>query len=408
MLARVVIDEAHCVSQWGHEFRPDYKEMSIWKREFPDVPLMALTATATEKVKTDVLSRLGLVNPIQFIQSFNRPNLRYEVRKKSKGVKQEITQMLKQDERFIDQSGIIYCLSRNDCEEVANYLLEQGISTAFYHANMPPESRSQIQESWMNDETKVIVATIAFGLGVSKPDVRFVIHYSVPKSLEGYYQESGRAGRDGEIAYCILFYAYSDKFRIEFLINNNEEGNTDLEYRKQQMTNLSQIISYCENQVDCRRVLQLQYLGEQFDKRECGGTCDNCSNTVPTVLKDCTQDSVHFANMASQALQLSDKITLLQLVEIFRGKLGKASKTKGFDAIPLCGSGSAFSKLDAERLARYLVEKGVLKETTFKNGLHSCLLLNIRNGFPNNLCTVGPHKSSSSSRWQIHSRTKFP
>lgn len=215
-LARFVIDEAHCVSQWGHDFRPDYKRLSVLRDNFPSVPIMALTATATPRVSVDILQQLGLKNAKRFIQSFNRPNLKFEVRLKQKNSLDEIITLITTN--FCNKSGIVYCLSRNECETLADLFKKNRIKAAAYHAGMTDEKRAKIQNDWTNNVVKVICATIAFGMGIDKPDVRFVIHFSMPKSIEGYYQESGRAGRDNERSYCYLYYSHNDINRLRALI----------------------------------------------------------------------------------------------------------------------------------------------------------------------------------------------
>jgi bloom syndrome protein len=219
-LARIVIDEAHCVSQWGHDFRPDYKEVGKVRLRLPGTPVMALTATATANVKLDTMRNLRMDNCKIFAQSFNRPNLFYHVQKKDQDILKTVAALIKKEYR--GQSGIVYCLSKKGCEMVSDKLSEVGIETAFYHAGMDALSRSKVQREWQSGKTKVIVATIAFGMGIDKPDVRFVIHHALPKSLEGYYQETGRAGRDGKRSGCYLYYSAKDAATLRRMIESNE------------------------------------------------------------------------------------------------------------------------------------------------------------------------------------------
>lgn len=208
-LARFVIDEAHCVSNWGHDFRPDYKKLNILRIRFPNVPIMALTATATRRVQSDILKQLCIENCKWFLCSFNRPNLQYFVKPK-KSAATAIDDILKTIKEYRNASGIVYCLSRNDCDTVAQKLCDLGVRAVSYHAGLSDKKRENVQKDWITERFKVICATIAFGMGIDKPDVRYVLHYSIPKSIEGYYQESGRAGRDGEKSICILYYNNRD------------------------------------------------------------------------------------------------------------------------------------------------------------------------------------------------------
>jgi RecQ family ATP-dependent DNA helicase len=213
-LARFVIDEAHCVSQWGHDFRPDYKELACLKGQYPGIPFMALTATANKQVQLDILSVLQMQNCSKYEQSFNRPNLIYKILPKNKETTEKIVEFIYK--HHAKQSGIVYCLSKKACEEMAEKLTKAKLKAAFYHAGLHKEDRARIQNDWGLNRLHIIVATVAFGMGIDKPDVRYVIHFSLPQSLEGYYQETGRAGRDGKESTCLLFYNYRDKSTVFF------------------------------------------------------------------------------------------------------------------------------------------------------------------------------------------------
>ena len=215
-LARLVIDEAHCVSKWGRDFRADYLKLSSFRQRFPGIPIMALTATATDKVKEDVMQVLAMREAAVFLSSFNRPNLLFSVKPKPKDAIADIARFIQA--QHSNQTGLIYCISTKDCERVAHELKNlHNIRAGYYHAKMQAEKRNQTQERWMREEIRVLAATVAFGMGINKANVRFVVHFSLPKSLENYYQEAGRAGRDGNQADCVLYYTYSDKTRQDYL-----------------------------------------------------------------------------------------------------------------------------------------------------------------------------------------------
>ena len=263
------IDEAHCISEWGHDFRPEYRKIRDKVDEIGKAPLIALTATATDKVRTDIKKSLGIVDAKEFKSSFNRPNLYYEVRQKPSSDDATNVQIVKFIRQHPGKSGIIYCLSRKKVEELAAVLCANNIKAAPYHAGLDSATRSQTQDDFLQEDIDVIVATIAFGMGIDKPDVRFVIHYDIPKSLEGYYQETGRAGRDGGEGKCIAFYRYKDLKKLEKFMEGKPVAEQDIGRQL-----LAETAAYAESSV-CRRKMLLHYFGEEYLKDNCGN-CDNC------------------------------------------------------------------------------------------------------------------------------------
>ena len=263
------VDEAHCISEWGHDFRPEYRKIRDKVDEIGKAPLIALTATATDKVRTDIKKSLGIVDAKEFKSSFNRPNLYYEVRQKPGSDDATNVQIVKFIRQHPGKSGIIYCLSRKKVEELAAVLCANNIKAAPYHAGLDSATRSQTQDDFLQEDIDVIVATIAFGMGIDKPDVRFVIHYDIPKSLEGYYQETGRAGRDGGEGKCIAFYRYKDLKKLEKFMEGKPVAEQDIGRQL-----LAETAAYAESSV-CRRKMLLHYFGEEYVKDNCGN-CDNC------------------------------------------------------------------------------------------------------------------------------------
>ncbi|KAH0988037.1 hypothetical protein GBA52_015214 [Prunus armeniaca] len=378
LLARIVIDEAHCVSQWGHDFRPDYQALGILKQKFPNTPVLALTATATASVKEDVVQALGLVNCIVFRQSFNRPNLWYSVIPKTKKCLDDIDKFIK--ENHYDESGIIYCLSRMDCEKVAERLQECGHKAAFYHGSMDPAQRAFVQKQWSKDEINIICATVAFGMGINKPDVRFVIHHSLPKSIEGYHQECGRAGRDGQRSSCVLYYSYSDYIRVKHMISQGviEQSPLASGYNRSNTANsgrvletntenLLRMVSYCENDVDCRRILQLIHLGEKFDCTTCKKTCDNCLKIKSFTEKDVT-------GIAKQLVELvkltGQQFSSSHILEVYRGSFSQFVKKHRHQTVTLHGVGKHLAKGEASRVLRHLVTEDLLSEEVKKSDVY--------------------------------------
>ncbi|XP_077255988.1 Bloom syndrome helicase isoform X3 [Temnothorax americanus] len=378
LLGRFVIDEAHCVSQWGHDFRPDYKRLKCLRDNYPKVPTMALTATATPRVRTDILHQLGMTNPKWFMSSFNRPNLRYSIiSKKGKNCSDEVVAMIRT--KFKNTCGIVYCLSRKDCDAYAAHLKKNGVKALSYHAGLPDGQRINYQGKWIADEVHVICATIAFGMGIDKPNVRFVIHAALPKSIEGYYQESGRAGRDGEIADCILFYHYADMHRIRKMI---ELDNPNPQVISTHMDNLFKMVAFCENTTDCRRSLQLNYFGEIFDRQQCIANkitaCDNCRCKDEITMLDVTEDAKEIMKAVRDInTKKTCKLTLVFLTDIFKGCDLKKIRDAGLTKHPLYGRGKSWNRSDIERLLHYMVLQEYLQENMYINHEIACAYVKI-------------------------------
>ncbi|VDB90660.1 Bgt-499 [Blumeria graminis f. sp. tritici] len=369
-LARFVIDEAHCVSQWGHDFRKEYIALSRLRKDFPSVPIMALTATATENVKNDVINNLGMGKPPIFSQSFNRPNLYYEVRPKSG---RKMPELLKEiadlvTRKYRGQTGIIYTLSRKGCEDMAKKLSKEfNISVHHYHAGMKSEEKTKVQRDWQSGKLQVVVATIAFGMGIDKPDVRFVIHYTIPKSLEGYYQETGRAGRDGKKSGCYLYYSWGDTVMLRKFIfesdTKNDQKSTD--QKEREWTMLQTMIGYCDNRADCRRMQVLRYFGETFLKNNCRHSCDNCSSGI-------LYESKNFTNCSKFAMGIvrhlkSHKATVLNCVELLQGKKTKSLSKFNAENFEEFGSCKEISRGDLERVMYRLILENALVEESVVN-----------------------------------------
>ncbi|XP_065590196.1 recQ-like DNA helicase BLM [Cyrtonyx montezumae] len=373
LLARFVIDEAHCVSQWGHDFRKDYKRLSMLREKFRSVPMMALTATANPRVQKDIQNQLEMLKPQVFTMSFNRHNLKYDVLpKKPKKVAMDCLEWIKKYHPH--DSGIIYCLSRHECDTTAAILQKEGLAALAYHAGLTDSNRDLVQKKWVNQEgCQVICATIAFGMGIDKPDVRYVIHASLPKSIEGYYQESGRAGRDGEMSHCLLFYSYSDVTRLRRLILMEKDGNSHT--RQTHFNNLYSMVHYCENVVDCRRVQLLAYFGEtEFNPNFCKDhpevICDNCSRKKDYKARNVTDEVKSIVRFVQQhCAQMgrtngnrnvgSGRYTLNMMVDIFLG--AKSAKIQS----GIFGKGAAYSRHNVERLFRKLVLDKILDEDLY-------------------------------------------
>ncbi len=341
----VAIDEAHCVSMWGHDFRPEYTRLKIFRNSLPTVPFMALTATADKSARKDIEEQLGLRNSKLFISSFDRKNLSIEVRgqvpKKKK--LQEIVNFVEQKK---NESGIIYCLSRKNTEEVANYLKEEGCSVAFYHAGMNPEEREKAQTEFINDDTKIIVATIAFGMGIDKSNVRFVIHYNLPKNLEGYYQEIGRAGRDGLPSETVLYY----NMRDFVLYSQFADGGANTAMQKEK---LNRMLQFAEAK-SCRRKILLSYFGEHLNKN-CGN-CDVCENPP----KD-FEGTILTQKALSGIVRMGEKEGVTMLINVLRGSNNADVHTKQFFKLKTYGIGKDISFYDWRDYVIQMANQGLIE-----------------------------------------------
>ena len=321
------VDEAHCISEWGHDFRPEYRRIRNIIEEIGVAPIIALTATATPKVQSDIIKNLGMTDATVFKSSFNRPNLYYEIRDKS-DPKRDIIKYIRQHP---GRSGIIYCLSRKKVEELAELLNINGIKAAPYHAGLDARTRAENQDRFLMEEIDVIVATIAFGMGIDKPDVRFVIHYDIPKSIEGYYQETGRAGRDGKVGECITFYSYKDIQKLEKFMQGKPIA--EQEIGKQL---LMETVAYAESN-SCRRKLLLNYFGEEYHEDDCGA-CDNCLH--PKRQFDGREEMA----MVIELIQtLPEHFKIEHLANILAGEMNSIIKSYKHDKLELFGAGKDHS-----------------------------------------------------------------
>jgi len=346
-LAGFAVDEAHCVSEWGHDFRPEYRQLRRLRELHPRVPIAALTATATARVRQDIVTQLGLREPQIQIASFNRPNLYYEVRQKDRRSYEQLLAIARQP-----GAGIIYCLSRRRVDEIALKLQNDGVNALPYHAGLSDELRAYNQTRFIRDDAKVIVATIAFGMGINKPDVRFVVHYDLPRSLESYYQESGRAGRDSEPATCTLFYGTRDIHTVNFFIDQKPDPDEQRVARQQ----LRQVLDYAEG-TECRRTIQLGYFGERFPG-DCGN-CDNCLNPQP--VEDRTIEAQKFLSCVAR---VRERFGMNYIIDVLRGSRQKKVMQNNHHELSTYGIGKDRSVEDWRRLGRSLLHRGWLDETT--------------------------------------------
>ena len=366
-IALFAVDEAHCVSEWGHDFRPEYRQLNRLRRRFPAVPMLALTATATERVRQDILVQLELKDPYLYVASFNRPNLFYGVRPKHKHSYGELVNLLREIGGSAgDAPVIIYCQSRRAVEQLSERLSRDGIRALPYHAGLAPEERDENQSRFMRDEAPVLVATIAFGMGIAKPDVRAVIHYDLPRSLEGYYQESGRAGRDGDPAQCVIFYAYGDRAKIEYMIAQKSEPQEQRVAREQ----LAQVVTYCEGTV-CRRAMLLAYFGEEPPSANCGA-CDVCLGTQAAP-EDRTVDAQKFLSAVAKTGQ---RFGMRHVADVLRGANTQRILSNNHHQLSVYGIGRDYPAAEWQRIGRALVQQGLVESWSGEMGAYPVLRLN--------------------------------
>ena len=351
----LAVDEAHCISEWGHDFRPEYRQLANLRELFPTVPMMALTATATERVRKDIVTHLKLREPCRYVASFNRPNLTYRVFAKD----QSYAQVLEFMRGRPRESGIVYCQARKTTESVANRLSEDGVRAKPYHAGLTPEERSRHQELFLRDEVRVICATIAFGMGINKPNVRFVVHYDLPKNIEGYYQETGRAGRDGLPSECVLLFSAGDVVKqLKFI-----EEKPDPKERQIAHSQLQQMVHYAESS-SCRRRELLGYFGEEFETDDCGG-CDNC--LAPRDTYDGTLVAQKLLSCVYRVRQQSGfDFGLNQIVEVLTGADTENVRKWQHEKLSTYGIGQEHSRAEWKSIGRELVRLGLMSQAADK------------------------------------------
>ncbi|HZU86977.1 MAG TPA: DNA helicase RecQ, partial [Anaerolineaceae bacterium] len=350
----LTIDEAHCISEWGHDFRPEYRQLVEVRRRYPKAICLALTATATPRVRKDIIASLGFTQSNEFVASFDRPNLYIEVAPK----KEPEQQTLRFLQRFKDQPGIIYCFSRRQVDELSAFLAAKGYTALPYHAGLEDEQRHRNQEAFIRDNAQIIVATIAFGMGINKPNVRFILHYDLPKSIEGYYQEIGRSGRDGLPAHCLLLYNYSDVAKLRYFVDQKEGVE-----RRVAIEHLNAIVRYAEDETTCRRKPLLAYFGELYpppgssQDAKCKN-CDNCTSTPP-VLVDITLPAQKFLSCVKRT---GERFGAGHVTDVLRGSKNERVLKYEHDKLSTFGIGADWSEKQWLHLARQLVQMGYLKQ----------------------------------------------
>ena len=345
-IAQIAIDEAHCISEWGHDFRPEYRELKKLRKHLPDVPTMALTATATERVRIDIVKELKLHEPRCYVASFNRPNLTYRVIPKSSPYEQVLAFIRQRP----NESGIVYCASRKTTDSLAKKLSADGIKAKPYHAGLESKERATHQELFLRDDARVITATIAFGMGINKPNVRFVVHYDLPKNIESYYQETGRAGRDGLPSECVLLFSASDVVKQKRFIEEKSEREQQIAHEQ-----LREMVHYAETR-ECRRATLLRYFGEEFAETPCNG-CDNCLTPRETF-----DGTVHAQKFLSCVYRIHEKhgfgFGLNHVVDVLCGADTDPIRQRGHDRLSTYGIGQDLKRSAWQAIGRELLRLG--------------------------------------------------
>ena len=344
----LTIDEAHCISEWGHDFRPEYRQLVEVRKRYPKAVCLALTATATPRVRGDIKSSLGFSGSNEFVASFNRENLYIEVIPKQDPLKQTLRFL----EQRKDQSGIIYCFSRRQVDDLAAHLAGRGFSVRAYHAGLEDDERRRNQEAFIHEDVQIMVATIAFGMGINKPNVRFILHYDLPKSIEGYYQEIGRAGRDGLPAHCLLLYSYSDVAKQRYFIDQKEGTE-----RLAAVQHLEAMVKYAEDELTCRRKPLLAYFGETYTQAKCQN-CDNC-NAEPPQLSDITIPAQKFL---SCVVRTGQRFGAAYVTEVLRGSQGERVLANQHDQLSTFGIGAELTAKQWQSISRQLIQMGYLSQ----------------------------------------------